>query len=637
MKRSEHRILTTHVGSLVRPKELRELAPAGQEPKDLAQYNAVLCQATMDVVRKQAEVGIDIVSDGEYGKSSWSNYILKRISGFEIRPDQLRPVIWLGRDRERFAEAIFQDFPRLAGGTHTEACVGPIDYQDHAPLDRALANFKAALKQVKVEEAFLTAVAPASTAYDGVNEYYPNEHDYVYAIADALREEYRAIHDAGLLLQVDDAVLANMYDHLVQQSPEKYREWANLRVEALNHALTGIPGGSHSIPRLLRQLARSACRRCAARRNRGLDSQGASRSLLHRGRQCPARTRMANLGEQETAGRQNSHSGRNHSPHRHGGTSAIGGRPHRPLCGVGGARKRDRGQRLRIRAIGYDSARPSDRDVGKVREPGGGRASGLQEVVVIVSYVIALSAFPLAFHSRGSLCETAPAERQPRSRRGDERRSRSVRLLFQKKADVNTPQADGATALEWAAYRDDLELADLLIAAGANPKLPNREGATAIQLASLHGSAAMIEKLLNAGADVNERGVNGETPLMFAARNGNLEALNLLLKRGADVNAKESLRGTTALMWAVEQKHTDAVSLLIEHGADVGVASSPDSKGGTAYLAPTIEQREAARAVHPPAPALSPRLRSCAGSSCLRCCCRGRRCSESLKIPRAAD
>jgi 5-methyltetrahydropteroyltriglutamate--homocysteine methyltransferase len=241
MKRSEHRILTTHVGSLVRPKELRDLAPAGQAPTDPAKYEAVLSEATVDVVKKQAEIGIDIVSDGEYGKSSWSNYILKRISGFEIRPDQRRPVIWLGRDRERFAEAIALEMPRLAQGTITEACIGPIKYQDHASIARALANFKAALSGVKVEEAFLTAVAPASTAYDGVNEYYASDREYVYAIADALREEYRAIYDSGVLLQVDDAVLANMYDHLVQQSPEKYREWANLRVEALNHALTGIP------------------------------------------------------------------------------------------------------------------------------------------------------------------------------------------------------------------------------------------------------------------------------------------------------------------------------------------------------------------------------------------------------------
>jgi ankyrin repeat protein len=168
----------------------------------------------------------------------------------------------------------------------------------------------------------------------------------------------------------------------------------------------------------------------------------------------------------------------------------------------------------------------------------------------------------------------------------------AVQALLLKKADVNAAQADGATALQWAAYRDDLPLADLLIAAGANPKIANREGATAMQLASVRGSAAMLEKLLNAGADVNERGVNGETPLMLAARNGSLDALNLLLKRGADVNAKEALRGTTALMWAVEQKHTTAISLLIQHGAEVDVASSPDSKGGTAYLAPTIQQRE---------------------------------------------
>ena len=167
----------------------------------------------------------------------------------------------------------------------------------------------------------------------------------------------------------------------------------------------------------------------------------------------------------------------------------------------------------------------------------------------------------------------------------------AVRSLLQKKADVNAPQADGATGLEWAAYRDDLELADLLLTAGANPKTANREGATAMQLASLRGSAPMIDKLLNGGAEVNERGTHGETPLMFAARNGNLQALTLLLQRGAEINAKESLRGTTALMWAVEQKHVEAVNLLIQRGADVGVASSPDSKGGTAYLAPSVEQR----------------------------------------------
>lgn len=240
MKRSQHRILTTHVGSLIRPPELRHSAPQAAHGTG-ADYDSQLREAVAAVVRKQAETGIDIVSDGEFGKASWAAYILERITGFEVRPQQLRPLIWLGRDRERFADYMVKELPRAAAGAPTEACVGPITYRDRASILRNIANFQAALHAAHVEEAFLTAVAPASTAYDGVNEYYPTEEAFVYAIADALREEYRAIYDAGLLLQVDDAVLANMYDELVQTSPERYRQWAELRVEALNHALAGIP------------------------------------------------------------------------------------------------------------------------------------------------------------------------------------------------------------------------------------------------------------------------------------------------------------------------------------------------------------------------------------------------------------
>jgi 5-methyltetrahydropteroyltriglutamate--homocysteine methyltransferase len=242
MKRSEHRILTTHVGSLIRPHELRELAAdSDEDPQKRELYHSALRNAVAEVVKQQARLGIDVVSDGEFGKPSWSNYILKRISGFEIRPEQKRTLPWLGRDRERFREAIAQEMPRLLTGVPTEACVGPIWYRDREPIRRTIDNFQAALRTASIEEGFLTAVAPASTAYDGVNEYYPSEKAYVYAIADALREEYLAIYKAGLLLQVDDAVLANMYDDLVQTSPQHYREWANLRVEALNHALEGIP------------------------------------------------------------------------------------------------------------------------------------------------------------------------------------------------------------------------------------------------------------------------------------------------------------------------------------------------------------------------------------------------------------
>jgi 5-methyltetrahydropteroyltriglutamate--homocysteine methyltransferase len=242
MKRSEKRILTTHVGSIVRPQHLRDLAAAaGESAENKQRYEQGLREAVAEIVKLQAKAGIDIVNDGEFGKSSWSNYILERITGFEHRPEQLRPVYWLGRDRDRFPEVMASEFPWMSKGVATEACIGPIKYRDHVSIDRDISNLKAALRSVNVEEAFLPVVAPASSAYDGVNEHYPTEKEYVYAIADALREEYRAIYESGLLVQVDDAVLANMYDHYVEQSPEKYRQWAGLRIEALNHALEGIP------------------------------------------------------------------------------------------------------------------------------------------------------------------------------------------------------------------------------------------------------------------------------------------------------------------------------------------------------------------------------------------------------------
>ena len=167
----------------------------------------------------------------------------------------------------------------------------------------------------------------------------------------------------------------------------------------------------------------------------------------------------------------------------------------------------------------------------------------------------------------------------------------AVQSLVQQKAELNATQADGATAIQWAVYRDDLEMADVLIAAGANIKLANREGATPLYLASLHGSASMIEKLLKAGADPNEFGPEGETPLMLAARTGNLDAMRILLDHHADVNAKDKLRGTTALMWAADQSHPEAVKLLVEHGAAVGAQSEADTRNARNNLANTVKQR----------------------------------------------
>ncbi len=148
-----------------------------------------------------------------------------------------------------------------------------------------------------------------------------------------------------------------------------------------------------------------------------------------------------------------------------------------------------------------------------------------------------------------------------------------VRALLTQGADVNVPQGDGATALHWAAHRNNLEAADLLIRAGANPNAANELGATPLWLGSVNGSATMVERLLRAGANPNVALASGETPLMTAARAGSVNAARLLLANGADANAKEGFRGQTALMWAVEQKHADMTRLLIEHGADIHARS----------------------------------------------------------------
>jgi len=242
MRRSEERILTTHVGSLIRPPMLHVRNHDGARAESCPNTPEVLLAAAVkDIVKRQVAVGLDVINDGEFGKSSWAAYILERLEGFEVRADQLQPLDWLGRDRERFADFFAREMPRAIDGMPAEVCVGPIAYRGRAEIARAIADLRAATAGLDSGEVFMTAVAPASTAYNGANEYYGSDREYIFAIAEALREEYLAVYEAGLLLQVDDAVLANMYDSLVQKSPARYREWAELRVDALNHALHGIP------------------------------------------------------------------------------------------------------------------------------------------------------------------------------------------------------------------------------------------------------------------------------------------------------------------------------------------------------------------------------------------------------------
>ncbi len=248
MKRSTDRILTTHVGSLIRPQALQEFLRAKQagKPYDTAAYDKCLTASVVDVVHKQAEVGIDVISDGEFGKSiSWSQYVLERLSGFErrpINPGNKNPFT-RGVDREQFAEFYAELDAREGVATTVEAvCVGPIAYTGQAELQRDIDNFKAALKGVNVVEAFLPVAAPASVIPDRKNEYYKTEEELIRAIGAAMRTEYRMIIDAGFVLQLDDARAAVTYDRMVPPgSFDDYRKWLRLQVEVLNEAIKGLP------------------------------------------------------------------------------------------------------------------------------------------------------------------------------------------------------------------------------------------------------------------------------------------------------------------------------------------------------------------------------------------------------------
>jgi 5-methyltetrahydropteroyltriglutamate--homocysteine methyltransferase len=247
MKRSVDRILTTHVGSLIRPQPLQEFLRAKQasKPFDLQAYDHCLTRSVADVVRRQAEAGIDVVSDGEFGKSiSWSQYVLERLSGFERRP--VKPggnPFQRGADRERFAEFYAELDAHEEVATRTDSvCVGSIDYTGQAELQRDIENFKAALKGVNVEQAFLPVAAPASVIPDRKNEYYKSDEECLFAIGAAMRTEYKMIVDAGFLLQLDDARAAVTYDRMVPPAAfADYRKWVDMHMEVLNHAIEGLP------------------------------------------------------------------------------------------------------------------------------------------------------------------------------------------------------------------------------------------------------------------------------------------------------------------------------------------------------------------------------------------------------------
>ena len=268
MQRSTDRILTTHVGSLVRPMSIRTIMAARDhgQPYDEAAYQRTLTDEVANVVRQQAEAGIDIVSDGEYGEAGWIRYVAERLGGFVHREfragDHEATPNHLIREVQKFPEfyaayhavQYYDWLPpgesktplKSAAGAPAKAmvweCVGPITYKGQDVLKRDIANFKAGLSAVQVAGAFMPVAAPMSARGLWLNAYYKSDEEIVVALADALAEEYQAIVDAGFILQLDDAFLAHEYDRLLgEMSAKDVHKYAERCVDLTNHALRGIP------------------------------------------------------------------------------------------------------------------------------------------------------------------------------------------------------------------------------------------------------------------------------------------------------------------------------------------------------------------------------------------------------------
>ena len=254
MKRSTDRILTTHVGSLTRPEQLLKLYREEASPEEL---NPCLSAAVKDVVKQQADAGIDVVNDGEFGKpmteevdyGAWTTYMYTRLGGYEIRdrdPDfnALEVLMGQSKDRRDFAE-FYRD--GLDGTQHKRGAyrfpvnVAPVTYAGHDQVQRDIDNLKAALGEVDVADSFISAVATGVQI--GPSEYYATDEEYVVAIAEAMREEYLAITNAGLNVQIDDPILVNMYEmnYSISGDMTGFRKWAEGHIELINHALEGIP------------------------------------------------------------------------------------------------------------------------------------------------------------------------------------------------------------------------------------------------------------------------------------------------------------------------------------------------------------------------------------------------------------
>jgi 5-methyltetrahydropteroyltriglutamate--homocysteine methyltransferase len=249
MKTSRERILTTHAGSIGRPSGLVDLLRRKEsgEAVESATFDAAAGNAIRDVIDRQIECGIDVINDGEQARPNFHDYVFERLTGFERRPKPPNSAGPRAGSREYLAfPEFYADKARGAGpegGDLDEGhCVGPITYRGHDSVRADIERIRGLAGNRPHEDIFICAVAPSYIAATVPNEYYRTEEEYEQALADALREEYRAIIDTGAVLQIDDPRLLTYYTFTPGVGVEAYRRWAEKRVEAINYSIRSLPG-----------------------------------------------------------------------------------------------------------------------------------------------------------------------------------------------------------------------------------------------------------------------------------------------------------------------------------------------------------------------------------------------------------
>ena len=238
MKRSIDRILTTHTGSLPRPPDVPLPGTAAAASGDHATEEQVR-DVVFDTVRRQADAGVDVVNDGEVSKPSYATYVTSRLTGFESVPAPTVQLI----EAEEFPEYFARLFEQISSAVTNPACTGPVAYRDHTEVQRDIANLRDAAARVDVTDVFMTAASPGVIALFMPNQHYPTDQDYIAALADAMKEEYDAIHHAGFVLQIDCPDLAAGWPlaEAHGQTVEDFRRTIAQHIEALNHATRDIP------------------------------------------------------------------------------------------------------------------------------------------------------------------------------------------------------------------------------------------------------------------------------------------------------------------------------------------------------------------------------------------------------------